>query len=394
MKFRRIIRISLCSLILWTFSNSLQAQSRAQLEQQRFEIIERIDKADELLKEINSSRSATLKDLKTLDRKIKDRKSLVQTINKETKVSEQELKQIQSTNIELKQALDTLKIKYYKLLNAAYKQHLSYNKWAFILNAKSLNDSFQKWRYIKQYEIFCKESYQMLLDTKSEVEESTQEIANTIAERQSLLNQQSKQLKLLESEQYQMDRILRELKSDEKALNSQLADQKKRRETLNLAIENAIVSILKGDEIPTSNTILSSSFIKQKSKLSWPVDNGKVVSGFGKQRHPNLKDIMIENNGIDIQTRLGSAAYCIFDGEVVGVNKIPGYQNIVLVKHQNYYTVYSKLEKAYVSKGDQIKQGDRIGLIYLDEQGITTLHFEIWEGKLKKNPSSWLKNNI
>lgn len=366
------------------------------MEQQRFEIIERIDKADKLLKEINTSRSATLKDIKTLDRKIKDRKSLVQTIKKEIGASEKDLVQIQSTNSALKQDLDTLKIKYYKLLNSAYKQHLSYNKWAFILNAKSLNDSFQNWKYIKQYENYCKESYQLLLSTKSEVEESTIKISNTISERQSLLNQQSQQLELLESEQNQMDGILAELKSDEKTLNKQLEEQKGKRESLNLAIENAILSILKGEELPGNNstTPVSSNLQEQKGQLIWPVDNGRVVSGFGKQRHPNLKDIMVENNGIDIQTKIGSVAYCIFDGEVVGINKIPGYQNIVLVKHQNYYTVYSKLENAYVSKGDLLKKGDRIGLIYLDEQGITTLHFEIWEGKIKKNPSSWLKSNI
>jgi len=210
------------------------------------------------------------------------------------------------------------------------------------------------------------------------------------------LDQQSQQVNLLESEQKQMDGILEELQSNEKTLNSQLAQQKKKRESLNLAIENAIVAVLKGEEIPetTNNSSTVSNLKDQQGELDWPVDNGKVVSGFGKQRHPNLKDIMIENNGIDIQTNIGSAAYCIFDGEVVGINKIPGYQNIVLVKHQNYYTVYSKLEKVYVAKGDRLIKGDRLGLIYLDEQGITTLHFEIWEGKSKKNPSSWLKSKI
>ena len=45
---------------------------------------------------------------------------------------------------------------------------------------------------------------------------------------------------------------------------------------------------------------LNADFEKNKGKLPWPVEKGIITSGFGKQAHPVLRGIMIENNGLDI----------------------------------------------------------------------------------------------
>ncbi|MBK6894890.1 MAG: hypothetical protein IPH00_17620 [Flavobacteriales bacterium] len=45
---------------------------------------------------------------------------------------------------------------------------------------------------------------------------------------------------------------------------------------------------------------LNADFEKNKGKLPWPVAKGTITSGFGKQAHPVLRGIMIENNGLDI----------------------------------------------------------------------------------------------
>jgi len=84
----------------------------------------------------------------------------------------------------------------------------------------------------------------------------------------------------------------------------------------------------------------------------------------------------------------------IFSGTVSGVWKMPGFNNVVMIRHGEYITVYSKLETVSVKAGDQISTRQKIGSIHTDAvSGATELHFELWKGKTLQNPSSWLLPN-
>lgn len=375
----------------------LNAQSRAELEQQRLEIIKRIEEADKELSQNSASQKNTRKQIRAIENRIKDRERLISNIQNDLILAEQELAGSQAKTQYLQKDLNRVKDRYYKLLNAAYKQNLSYNKWAFILNAKSLNDSFKRWKYIKQYEGYCRAAYDQLKLSNEKVQESTVVLNESIKNRQALLAQEQVQFEKIKSERKELDEILENLKDDEASLQEELAEQKRVREGLNTAIENTIIAALKGKPIasgtvskansPLTNVKLSS----KKGNLLWPVDNGRIISSYGRQRHPELKDVYIRNNGIDIQARIGSVGQAIFPGEVVGANRIDGYGYTIIVKHDEYYSVYSRLDKTFVESGEQVKAGQRLGLIDVDEQGQATIHFELWEGKQKLNPEVWIK---
>jgi murein DD-endopeptidase MepM/ murein hydrolase activator NlpD len=329
-----------------------------------------------------------------MNKRIKNRKALIDNYGRDLELVKTQLRSNEVENSYLKSRLDTVKTKYYNLLNESYKYNLSYNKWAFILNAKSINDSFLRWQYLKQYKAYCVESYNYLLETQEAVNESTKELNELINSREDLLLKEQDQLALIEEDKDDLNDKLKVLKNDEAQLNQDLTLIKTQRENLNQAIEKSIVASLKGETIVNETFTYGVDFSSQKTRLAWPVKNGKVVSGFGKQRHPNFKEITITNNGIDISCTSGSMAYAVHPGKIVSINKVVGYENIVIVQHGSFYTVYSKLERVLVNKGDQINKGDQLGLIYLNEQGETIFHFEIWEGREKQNPSSWLNSSI
>lgn len=397
MKYRSIIRDGSCSLILLFFVVCSFAQTKASLEKRRLQIIEQIDRADAMLKKNSKAQKRTLSDLKILDKKIRNRSDLLKTLQQELAHSNVELEKNSVRNNQLNERLQILREKYNKLLNSAYRHHLSYNKWAFILNANSINDSFLRWRYIKQYKALCNASFRLLEQSKQELAVSNQSLNAAIEERKLLIEQQQNQNDLILQEKQEKAEMLESLQSDQSTLKEQLAVQKRKRARLNQAIEAAIFKAfgredLSSTESYTAKPTSTSAF--QRGRLAWPVDNGEVIVGFGKQRHASLRDIMIESNGIDIRVDMGSAAYVVYPGKVVGISKVQGFQNIVIIQHNDYYSVYSKLEKVYLSPGQEVRQGDRIGMIYLDEAGSTVLHFEIWKGKKKLNPSNWLKSKI
>ena len=142
----------------------------------------------------------------------------------------------------------------------------------------------------------------------------------------------------------------------------------------------------------------ATGFGAMKGNLPRPVaGNFKIVSAFGKHPvSPELPDIMYENLGIDAHVAKGATASSVFDGEVVTVydrKHIPGFRNIVVVKHGNYVTVYANLETVAVEAGQSVRQGQALGTVGadFDDPAHGLIHFEVWEGQSRLNPSAWIK---
>ncbi|HUM53341.1 MAG TPA: M23 family metallopeptidase, partial [Chitinophagales bacterium] len=135
---------------------------------------------------------------------------------------------------------------------------------------------------------------------------------------------------------------------------------------------------------------LTTNFYGNKGKLPWPVGSGFISKGFGRYNHPELNNVSIENNGIDIRTDENSSVRCVFEGKVVGVLNNPTFKNAVIISHGDYFTVYSKLASVNVTKGQKISTKQVIGTAFTDEDNITEVHLEVWKGSSKLNPADWI----
>ena len=136
---------------------------------------------------------------------------------------------------------------------------------------------------------------------------------------------------------------------------------------------------------------LASSFEALRGRMSFPVPSGFISDHFGVHKHPTLKGVMINNNGIDIQTSPGSPVHAVYDGVVQSVVNIPGINNVVAIQHGEYFTVYSKLANVSVSVGTRVKAGQRIGSVASDEDGTAEINFQVWKNTVRQNPESWLR---
>tara|TARA_B100001027_G_scaffold65026_1_gene44119 strand:+ start:1782 stop:2618 length:837 start_codon:yes stop_codon:yes gene_type:complete len=121
-------------------------------------------------------------------------------------------------------------------------------------------------------------------------------------------------------------------------------------------------------------------------KFKWPV-SGKVISKYGSVK-PGFF-----NDGINISAEFGKNVEASKGGKVVYIgNEIPGYGNLVLLKHsENWITAYAHLDKVFLKKGASVKQGEVIGVV--GETGNVRepqLHFEIRKGKDAVDPLKFL----
>jgi septal ring factor EnvC (AmiA/AmiB activator) len=136
---------------------------------------------------------------------------------------------------------------------------------------------------------------------------------------------------------------------------------------------------------------LASSFAALRGRMPFPVPSGFISDHFGVHKHPVLKGVMVNNNGIDIQTSTGSPVHSVYDGVVATVQNIPGINMVVAIQHGEYFTVYSKLANVSVSAGQKVKTGQRIGSVASDEDGTSEINFQVWKNTQHQNPESWLR---
>ena len=135
---------------------------------------------------------------------------------------------------------------------------------------------------------------------------------------------------------------------------------------------------------------LSSSFAANRGRLPWPVEKGYIISGFGTHKHPVAERVMVENNGIDIQTAAGATARAVFDGTVSRIFYVPGFGQNVIVNHGEYFTIYANLASVSVSSGQEVKTKQTIGSVGKNEEGTPVLNFQVWKGGSKMNPAGWI----
>jgi len=110
-----------------------------------------------------------------------------------------------------------------------------------------------------------------------------------------------------------------------------------------------------------------------RGKFLWPV-RGDILSGYGA-KGPGQR-----NDGLNIAAKAGDPVKAAAAGEVVFAGALPGFGNLVLLKHPGgWVTAYAHLSKMAVKMRDNVSQGQSVGEV--GQTGGTVdqpqLHFEI-----------------
>lgn len=390
-------------VFLFLVSSFLQAQNRSELEAKRKRLIQEINQTTTQLKATQATKEEALQRFFTLQKQIQKRKQLIRTLKKEILYAEKSISRSKEVLTALESDVSKLKTEYAKMIRVAYRHHLN-NSWLqFLFSAQSFNEAFKRWQYLKQYDRYRKKQARLIFETQKRLSSRMESLEGRKEQKKKLLSAQEQQRHLMNKELTDKDQILKHLKDDESRLVADLSRQQKAHLDLNEAIEDIIrkelaknkkesrtadaLSAANNNKARAEELDLTGSFMRNKGRLSWPVQDGVITRKFGKQPHPKLKSIKITNNGIDIKTTPESRVFAIFDGEVAGTQFIPGYKNMIIIKHGSYYTVYSNLEELLVKKGDKIRTKQSIGTVGNEH---TEVHFEVWREKQRLNPVNWI----
>lgn len=395
-------------LFLFAIINFTYAQKTKQkLQADKAKIEREIKYTNKLLRETQKSKKASINKLYLLNNQIKKRERLIKNINKETVLVNKRINVNNDSIQVLRKKLELLKKEYAKILYYyAYKNGDLYNRLIFIFSSEDFNQAFQRIKYFQQYSKYRKKQAESIKRTEEEI----------YARNRALKKQKQRKIELITQKKHEKDKFLK--KKHEKNILVQKLNKKERRllkdlrekekaskhlqDELARIISNEIKKSFKETKkveksksdfaLTPEEAVLSKNFYLNKGKLPWPTERGIVSSTFGKHRHQVLKHVKIQNNGIDILTEKGSKARAIFSGKVTTVMTIPHYNNVVIIRHGDYLSVYSNLKDVFVKKGQKINTKQNIGTVYTNNDDYKTeLHFEIWKGKIHLNPAIWLK---
>lgn len=395
----------------------VSAQTVKELEAKRSKIQKEINLTSKFLSETTQNKEAALQRFTTLRSQIKKRKLLIQTLKKEINITNKRIERTDAVIQALQADIEQLQKEYAVIINQAYRQKLTQSNWLFLFSAKDFNDAFRRWQYIKQYDTYRKKQANLIKETQITLNKKIDLLANKKRQKELLVDEQNAQNRLLAEELDSSNAIFNMLRKDEKRLKKNLDTFISQRDELDKTIEEIIIAatnmvgpveqdvatidesegdILTAKSIstPVSSDELNAwtnSFESQRGRLPMPVNEGIVTRFFGQQAHPTISGITIQNNGIDIQTPKGANAKAIFEGVVAGTQFIPGFQHTVIIKHGEYFTVYSNLEEIFIKKGDRIQKGQVLGQISTNKKDKSTqIHFEVWRNKSRLNPKDWI----
>jgi septal ring factor EnvC (AmiA/AmiB activator) len=374
-------------------------KSKDQLEREKKENLKRIVETQKILLETETEKKATVGQLTAINRQIQARESLIGSIKQEINLLDGEISDLTIVVNALQSDLKTLKEEYAAMIFAAYKSNWGMQRLTFIFSAKTFNQLVRRMAYLEQYTEARQVQVKQIVAVSKALADQRANVQVKRTEQGKLLNEELRQAKNLIGLKTRQSELIIALSDKEKELRQEMASRKKAIEQMDKLIADLISKELNSKKTKeetkasvVADTKSNSSFESSKAKLIWPVETGFISSKFGEQPHPVLKGIMVNNQGVDIQTNSNALVKSVFTGKVATVAFVPGMNSVIILQHGDYYTVYSRLKKVNVKKGQEITTGEVIGEVYTDNQGVTEVQFQVWKSSTKLDPEKWLSS--
>lgn len=444
---KRLFVLLICSLWLaipfFAQSNKLIKE----LESKRGTLQQQIAETESLLKNTKKDVGSQLNSLAALTGQIEERKRYILTMNNDVETIQRELSSLGRQLTTLQRDLKDKKKKYESSVQYLYKNKSIEEKLMFVFSAQSLAQTYRRMRYVREYATYQRIQGEEILKKQEQITRKKTELQQVKAAKEGLLKERESEKKKLEDQEKDKRTMVGNLQKKQKGLQGEINKKRREANQLNARIDKLIAEEIerarkraeeearlearrleaearkanpKGsagakdkdtDDTSSETTAakakakpldsytmsradreLSADFISNRGKLPMPVSGAYIItSHYGEYAVEGLRNVKLDNKGIDIQGKPGAQARAIFNGKVAAVFQLNGLFN-VLVRHGNYISVYCNLSSPSVKSGDTVATKQPIGQIFSDanDGGRTVLHFQLRREKEKLNPEPWL----
>lgn len=441
----KCMRLSLFILMFFFFGNSFaqNTASRDELQKQEQSLRKELDDLNKLLEQTKNNKKSSLAQLAVIRSKISKRTILINSITKQVKILDDAIYNNQLDVQRLNKELDTLRVRYTKSIVFAYQSRSAYTYLNFLFSANSFNDAIKRITYLKSYRQNREAQASAISLSEQNLKSKITVLSENKNDRIKTLNVQTVQLKVLEEDRKEQDKVVKQLKNKEQEITAQVKQKEAQRRKMQAAISAVIkremleaqkrekerLAKLKEANASAANTNVvpakpktgskigavqggitsttdnrpysaletteegretSVSFENNRGSLPWPVDKGNVYIRFGVDNIPGTK-LTRKSDGIEVAVPRGTTVKSVANGTVAYVGDVNGYQT-VFIKHGKYFTTYSYLSNSSVSVGQDVRAGTPIGKSGINLDGEGALLFSINNEKVVYfDPENWLR---
>ena len=423
--------------ILGLFCMPSMAQSTRkirELEKQHAELQKQISQSESLLQSTKKDVKSQLSNLTLLSGQIDERKKYIATIENDVNVIQREVDRLQVELNTLKKELADKKDNYEQSVKYLYHNRSIQEKLMFIFSADNLNQMYRRMRYVRQYADYQRMQGLEVERKQRQVRDKQKVlVASREAKRKLLEAGQAEKVKL-EAQEKERKGLLASLQKKQRTIQGEINQKRRSADKLNAQIDKLIAIEIekarkraeeearrkataengrnkkegtnsktpaKGQNIPSSkmgefkidseDRRLSSVFEQNKGKLPIPITGAYMIVGhYGQYQVDGLRNVRLDNKGVDIRGKQGAQARAIFNGEVSAIFQYNGLSN-VLIRHGSYISVYCNLQSVLVRKGSKVNTREIIGQVHTDKESNTILHFQLRKETAKLNPEIWLQ---
>ena len=392
------------SAFLLAFSSFAYGQSIDDLKREKEKLLSIIENNNKLIEEYASRKSSEMLQISVVDDKILKRQSLINVYKTETEAYNRQIKAINLQLDSIQDQISAIKKDYAEMLRQLQLNNLKENGVLYILSARSFNESYRRYLYMKQYEEYRKMQYEALKQSTNKFNELKSKVSDKLSSLNILLSQAKLEANILKKElNARKDNVDQILKS-QSDLQMQIVKAQAQTQALDQRIRDIIaeeaakakaeLAKAKSEKKTSEIEKLSDDINKNIGKLPWPVKSFVITSYYGEHDHPLVPSIKIRNNGLDMDILASKEVHPVHKGVVSRVIMIPGNNTSIIVRHGDVMTVYSNFSQVFVKKDQEVNESTNLGTVYTgDGLNSNILHFELWKGEEKQNPEKWLKKH-
>lgn len=407
-----------------------------ELESRRGALQRQISESEKLLQTTRKDVGSQLQGLATLTGQMEERKRYILALNNDLETIDRELSALNRRTQALQRDLKEKREEYAASVRYLQTHSSIQEKLLFIFSAETLAQSYRRLRYVREFAAYQQRQGEEIVRQQKKVDRQRAELLQLREAKGKLLKERQAEIEKLQAQEKEQTALVDNLRRRQSDLQRELRKQRREAQQLNDRIDRLIAEEIekarrqaeaevkrkareeaerrkraeaqaKASASPTpapaekaapleayhldkADRQLSGSFASNRGKLPAPITGPYlIVSHYG--RYNVLRNVQLDNKGIDLQGRPGARAQAVFDGKVAAVFQLNGLFN-VLVRHGSYISVYCNLSRATVKAGDLVKTRQPLGEVFSDpaKGGRTVLHFQLRMETQKLDPEGWI----
>lgn len=404
-------------------------QSSAELKKQREKIDAEIAQIQRVLQNKLKEKALSQSEVSALSRQLTLREDKITTINRELQLINNQINTNTKEVAALEAELEKMRRDYEKMVLFAFRNKNAHNKMMFIFASKDFNQAFKRVKYLQQFTDARKIKVAEIEETQHQIKLRLAQLEQDKQVQAALLKEQQAERDVIARDRSQHQQQLNQIVKEERGFKTQLTQKQQERKRIEAALKNAIARELEiarrmeeerlrklaedearrtgktveeaektvASEARTGSDLLnttpeakklSADFRSNRGRLPWPVTRGNIVRNYGSVTYENnVRDFY---DYIRIRTSDNAPVRAVFAGDVISVVRV-GASWAVIVRHGEYFTLYSNLRTASVKRGQKVSTGATLGTADSDaDEGFSYVDLTIYQGQSALNPSQWI----